>query len=189
MHDKIQKPSTNADSLKPYLTCEFDDGLYIKETTGRGSSAENYREIKMGNETKRVSVIDGYRVMFAYKGARYFFANMKVERSDPKEYERDKANLIDQLKYYAATEKPKMIYRARTLINGYESYGLDREVMDYGGVIGNHIIILDAEHVIVTVYFLNQGKEARRFHNLEEYHGLRDRFLDRYTTCIKAAGH
>jgi hypothetical protein len=180
------KPS-NSDSLKPYLSCNFDDGLKIKETTHRDSSGDNFREIKIGNEIKKVSVVDGYRVMFTYKGAHYFFVNMKVERSDSKEYEYDKSKLIDVLKYFATTEKPRMIYRDRTMINGYESYGVDREFMDYGGVIGNHIIFFDVDHIIVTVYFLNQGKEARRFHNLDEYHVLRDRFLDRYTTCIKGA--
>jgi len=42
--------------------------------------------------------------------------------------------------------------------------------MDFGGVIANYIIFLDDDHIIITVYFLNQGKEARRFHNLDEYH-------------------
>lgn len=180
-----QQPAPKPESLKPYLKCEFDDGLYIKETQRRSKSAENFREIKMGDQTKKVSVVDGYRVMFAYEGARYFFANLKVERSDAEQYAQDKAALIDMLKYYAATEKPKMIYRDLTLINGYESYGLDREIMDHGGVLGNHIIFLDNEHVIITVYFLNQGREARRFKNLEEYYALRDRFLNQYTTCIK----
>jgi hypothetical protein len=184
-----QQSNAKSDSLKPYLKCEFDDGLYIKETTPRGASSQNFREVKMGDQTKKISVIDGYRIMFAYPGAHYFFANVKLEGSDPNAYAQDKANLIDMLKYYAATEKPKMIFRDRTSINGYDSYGLDREVMDFGGVIGNHIIFLDNEHLVITVYFLNQGREARRFHTLDEYYGLRDRFLDHYSKCIKAVSH
>jgi len=73
-----QQPTPKSDSLKPYLKCEFDDGLYIKETTRRSASGKNFREVKMGDQTKTVSVIDGYRIMFAYRGAHYFFANVNT---------------------------------------------------------------------------------------------------------------
>ncbi len=70
-------------------------------------------------------------------------------------------------------------------MNEYEVYGADMDVIDKGGVIGIYVIFSDADNVTVTVYFLNQGREHRRFKDIEEFRALRDTFLNRYTRCIK----
>jgi len=102
--------------LKPYLSCKSDDGLYVKEVTRRDKSGENYRTVKTAEGKKQVSVVDGYRVMFAYEKARYFFANVKVEQSRTQDYASDKETVIGSIKYLPFYEDvpAKMVYRGRS---------------------------------------------------------------------------
>jgi hypothetical protein len=178
-----------SDRLKPYTSCKFDSDLYVKEVTQRDNSGENYRTVKTPAGEKRVSVIGGYRVMFAYKKARYYFANVKVEQSNAQDFAKDKDAVVEEIKYLPAYENvsAKMVYRGKLTFNGYEVYGADKDVIDEGGVIGIYAIFADADNVIITAYFLNQGRENRRFNNIEEFRVLRDDFLTRYSGCIKNA--
>jgi len=82
-----------------------------------------------------------------------------------------------------------MIYTDKMMLNGFEHYGMDRDKIDVGGQVGIHVLFYDADHLIITIYFLNQGKAVllnnRRFENMEQYRELRDDFLDRYTECLQ----
>jgi len=190
-HDDVlaQKSADKAEPLKPYLSCKFEDDLKVREVTRRPKSAESFRTVETGEGTKKVSVIGGYRVMFAYPDARYFFANVKVEQSSPQDYAQDKETVIAEVKHLPSMKNvaEPMAYGGERDFNGYESHGADRGVIDKGGVLGIHALFSDTDHVIITVYFLNQGRENRRFQSIEEYRVLRDKFLDRYTSCIKEA--
>lgn len=188
--DPTPSPSASSDnrslSLKPYLSCKFEDDLQIVETTRRPKSAEKFRLVETASGNRTVSVLDGYRVMFAYPSTPYYFANIKVEQSNPQDYASDKEMVRSELQYSASTKhSTKIIHQDKTLYNGYESYGIDRDVIDVGGVIGTHVLFSAADHVIITVYFLNQGSENRKFQNIEEYRASKEKFLDRYTRCLK----
>lgn len=180
------RPVDTSELFKPYLSCKSDDGLYVKEVKRRNKSGENYRTVKTAEGEKKVSVVDGYRVMFAYERARYYFANVKVELSKAEDYATDKETVIESLEYLPFFENVpvKMVYRVKSDFNGYEVYGADMDMIDKGGIIGIYVIFSEADKVVVTVYFLNQGKEHRRFNNIEEFRALRDNFLNRYTRCI-----
>jgi hypothetical protein len=182
-----RKPAGKPDPLRRYLSCKFDDGLQIKEITRR-SAGDNFRTVETGEGTKKVSVMDGYRVMFAYPRTPYFFANMKVEQSDPQQYAGDKETVIAELKNVPSMKglAAPMEYLDRQDFNGYEGYGVERTVIDKGGVLGTYELFSDADHVIITVYFLNQGREKRRFESKEEFRVLRDKFLNQYTKCVSA---
>lgn len=176
----------NDDPLKPYTTCKLEGGLEVKDVTRGSKSAPKYREVATDKGRERVSVIDGYRVMFAYKDADYFYANVKIEQSDPRSYAQDKAVVINELRHLAAAEKAtKMLFSDKAMLNGFEQYGIDRDVIDVGGTIGLSVLFYDADNLIITIYFLNQGKKKRRFNNIDEYRALRDSFLSRYTECLK----
>ena len=185
----VGQSTDNSDRLKPYTSCKFDGDLYIKEVTNRDNTGENYRTVNTAGGEKKVSVIDGYRVMFAYKKARYYFANVKVEQSKGKDYINDKDTVIEGITYLPFYENvpAKMVYRGKKDIKGHEIYGADMDVIDKGGVIGIYAIFSDDDHVIITIYFLNQGRANRRFNNIEEFRVLRDDFLNRYTNCIHNA--
>jgi hypothetical protein len=70
----------DSDLLKPFTTCELGGDLKVKEVTRRPKSAEQHRKVTTAKGSERVSVIDGYRVMFGYTDVGYFFANVKIER-------------------------------------------------------------------------------------------------------------
>jgi hypothetical protein len=187
---------SNPDPLKPYTTCKLPGDLKIKEVTRRPKSAEKYREVNTAKGSERVSVVDGYRVMFAYKDLFYFFANVKIEQSDPASYLQDKERVLSDLEYSASTEKATgIISTGKTMLNGFEHHGTDRDKIDVGGTLGIHVLFYDANHLIVTIYLLNQDDKTtgslfwrngkRRFTNIAEYQTLKDDFLNRYSECLK----
>jgi hypothetical protein len=135
---------------------------------------------------ERVSVVDGYRVMFGFKNVSYAFANIKIEQSDAQSYAEDKEKVIANLRHFSSTKQAtQIIYTDKTFVNGFEHYGLDREVIDIGITVGTHVLFQDGDHLIITVYLLNQEKKNRRFNSFEEYRVLKEDFLNRYTECLK----
>ena len=182
-------PGQFTDPLNPYTTCKVSGDLQIKEITRRNAES-HYREVKTAKGKQKVSLLDGYRVMFAYPDLTYFFANVKIEQSEPNNYVQDKETLVSELKY-ASQEKANtaMIFADKTMLNGFEHYGTDRDKIDVGGVIGIHTLFYDPAHLVVTIYFLNQEKASarnnRRFDSIKEYIRLRDEFLNHYSQCLK----
>ena len=187
---------SSLDPLKPYTTCKLPGDLKIKEVTRRPKSAEKYRELETGKGTEKVSVVDGYRVMFAYNDVFYYFANVKIEQSEPASYAQDKEKVINSLTNNAATKQATgIIYSDKTMLNGFEHYGTDRDKIDVGGTLGIHVLFYDANHLIVTIYLLNQDDKTtgslfgrngkRRFSNIAEYQSLKDDFLSHYSECLK----
>lgn len=176
---------TDIDPLKPYTTCQLPGDIKIKDVTRRPKSAEKYREVTTAKGRERVSVVDGYRVMFGYENVRYYFANVKIEQSDAGSYAQDKERVINDLRHAASTEQAtKILLADKSILNGFEHHGIDREVIDVGGTIGIHVLFYDADHLIITIYFLNQEKKNRRFTNINEYRALRDESLKHYTECL-----
>ena len=104
---------SNPDPLKPYTTCKLPGDLKVKEVTRRPKSMEKYREVTTAKGTERVSVVDGYRVMLAYKDLFYFFANVKIEQSDAASYPQDKERVINQLKNDSSTKQATITIRTR----------------------------------------------------------------------------
>jgi len=185
----IFQSGKNADPLKHYTTCKVPGDLKIKEVTRR-TAGDKYREVTTANGKEKVSVVDGYRVMFAYPDLTYYFANVKIEQSAPESYLQDKEILVNQLKHYSSTkEATAIIFADKTIINGFEHYGVDRDKIDIGGQVGIHILFYDPAHLVLTIYFLNQSKAVflnkRRFESITEYRELRDDFLNHYSVCIK----
>lgn len=185
----VVSAQTSVDSLKPYTACKVRDGLKIREVSRR-TSKEPFREVEIANNKLKVSVLDGYRVMFAYPDLPYYYANVKIEQSAPDSYEKDKEILINQLKYLAATTTTtKMIFSDKVALNGFDHYGVDRDKIDVGGQVGIHVLFYDPKHLVITFYFLNQSTAVfannRRFESIKEYQELRNNFLNSYTECLK----
>jgi hypothetical protein len=182
--------SKNDDPLKPYTACKLEGDLEVKDITRKSKSAQKYREVTTAEGKEEVSVIDGYRVMFGYKDVRYYYANVKIEKSDPQSYAQDKEVVINELRHLSSSNQAaNILFSDKVMINGFEHYGIDRDVIDVGGTIGIHVLFYEADNLIITIYFLNQEKKKRRFNNIEEYRALRDSFLNRYTECLKAAAN
>ena len=185
----VRAQSTSTDPLKSYTTCKVPGNLKIKEVTRRTVSA-NYREVTTDNGKQKVSVIDGYRVMFAYPDLTYYFANVKIEQSAPDSYAADKEVLVNQLKHYSSLkEAHPMIFEDKTMLNGFEHYGMDRDKIDVGDQVGIHVLFYDPAYLVVTIYFLNQSKAVflnnRRYEDIKQFRELRDDFLNSYSECLK----
>ena len=177
----IQSRAT-ADSFRPWLSCQFDDGLEIIQTERLPKKADRFRIVKTDKGEERVSRIDGYRVMFRYPETDYFFANVKVEQSNPQEYAKDKEIVIEGIKHVAAADKNQVVNRT---YNDFVSYGTVDSVLDRQGVIGVYVLFSDNDQQIVSIYLLNQGRRHRRFNTIDEFRALRDSFLNRYTSCAR----
>jgi hypothetical protein len=165
----------------------------VKEVTRRPKSADPHREVTTDKGSERVSVIDGYRVMFGFKDVRYFFANVKIEQSNAGDYAQDKERVINQLKHASkpksTTQWPKTLFTDKEVLNGFEHYGIDLSEIDVGGSLGMHLLLDDAKQLIITVYILNQEKKKRRFNNIEEYSALKTDFLNRYSECLRGVAN
>jgi len=186
---------SNTDPLKAFTKCSSQADLKVKEVTRRPKSTEKHRYVLTASGKAKVSVIDGYRVMFGYRDLPYYFANVKLEQSEPSSYAQDKEKVVSELKYLSSTKQATgNIFSDKTMLNGFEHYGLDRDTLDVGLTVGTHLLLYDPGHLVITVYFLNQddrrgaGSTAgnvRRFKNLDEYHQLKDDFLNRYSECLQ----
>ena len=183
-----------SDPLKPFTMCKLKGGPSVKQVDRRPKSAPKYREVETDKGEERVSVLDGYRVMFGYSDLIYFFANVKIEQSEAQSYPADKEVIIRSLKNLAsARQATKVLFEDKTELNGFEHYGADRDVIDVGGVIGTHVLFYDPRHLVITIYVLNQNTDKggllfrnnRRFNDINEYRVVRDEFLNRYTECLK----
>ena len=185
----VRAQTASTDPLNPYTSCNVPGELKIKEVTRR-TAGNNYRDVMTDNGKQKVSVLDGYRVMFAFPDLTYYFANVKIEQSAPNRYAEDKEILINELKHYSTIKGATgMSFSDKTLINGFEHYGIDRDKIDIGGQVGVHVLFYDPAHLVITVYFLNQSKSIvannRRFETIQQYQELRDDFLSHYSECLK----
>jgi hypothetical protein len=174
-----------SDPLKRFTTCKMPGDIRHRDVS-RVKYLGNYREI--GNQDERVSVVDGYRITFGYADVPYDLINVKVEQSDGASYSQDKERVVKWLKHLSSIDQAtKIQFADKAVLHGFEHYGIDRDVIDVGIVVGTQVLFDDAEHLIITIYFLNHNKKMkkRRFNNLEEYRLFKTEALDRYAECLR----
>ena len=146
----------------------------------RPQTAQPWREVRFGGRTQRVSVVDGYRVMYSYVRT-FAFADLKVEQSDRWGYVEDKAivtsNFAGMAKADDSLDLVAFSYR------GFAVQMLTKRKLA-GRTLAMVQMLLDEDSVIVTIYFLNQIPEHRRFQTFEEFISLRDAFIRGYIECV-----
>jgi hypothetical protein len=171
----------SSSKLQRYIRCDgFADGVRATILDRHPRTVEPWREVNLSGKRERVSVVDGYRLMYTYPRT-FPFARLKAERSDPSRYAADKRivtlNLIE-------TEKADGNLR---LVNfserGYTGQTLTKKEMA-GTTLGITQIFADEDSVIVTIFFLNQLPENRKFQTYEEFLALRDGFVRGYLECV-----
>lgn len=181
---KAQRASDKPDLLKPYTFCTFDDGLRVVKYERLPKGEIYSRAAKTAAGEKEVTRIDSYRILVAYPGTDSF-ANIRPEKSRSDAYAQDKQNVIDELKYLISTgkemETPEPI---RAIYNGFESYGLNRRILEVGSTVGIYVLFHDADQTITTFYFFNAKPKKRKFQTIEEWRTLKENFLNNYTCCI-----
>lgn len=187
------RPSGAADPLKPFAKCELGSGYKISERTRYVKTARMHREIQTARGREKVSVVDGYHVAFRFSNLSYNYASVKIEQSDAALYFQNKDPHISSLKYLSASDQATpIVFTDKSMLNGFEHYGIDRDRIDVGEVVGTHVLFSDRLHLTVTIYFLNQINRRpqqgisgdRRFDSIAEYQPLRDEFLTDYSKCL-----
>ena len=171
------------DSLKPYTSCQFEDGLKVVQVDRLPKGVTFRTETTSGGE-KKVSLVDGYRIMVAYPKTD-FFANIKAEESNPDDYAKDKETVTEGLKWAIANSKEMESQEPlKVSYNGFEGYAMNRKSL-VGNTLGITVLFSDGDHHIITIYFLNQNPKKRKFQTIEEWRALKESFLNRYTSCIR----
>ncbi|HWN30677.1 MAG TPA: hypothetical protein VNN78_04850 [Burkholderiales bacterium] len=167
--------------FQPYVRCDgFAEGVRGVTLDRRPQTAEPWREVGFGGKSQRISAIDGYRVMYSYART-YPFAKLKAEQSDPSKYLEDKEIVTS---YFADMAKAD---GKSDLVNfsgqGFSGQTLTKKELT-GTTLGITQVLWDEDSIIVTIYFLNQAPENRRFKTYEEFISLRDSFISGYIECV-----
>jgi len=166
--------------LEPYIRCDgFAGGVRAVTLDRRPADAPHWRTVELLGKSQRVSVVDGYRVMYSYPRM-LPFARLNAEQSDPASYQADKRTLV---KYFAGiAQADDSTALSAVSVSGFAIQSLTKRVLG-GTTLGITQLLSDADHVIVTIYFLNQVPELRQFDTHEEFLRLRDEFVRGYAEC------
>jgi hypothetical protein len=174
--------SAGADPLDPYVFCQYTVDFSVVSTIQLPGHGLRYRTVATSSGERKVSLVDGYRLMLAQDQSSYF-ANMKVERSDPSQYVSDKDAVIKNLEFAMQESSTGKAVWEHMPYNGFDVYGVTDPTMDGNGPNGIYVLFRDSTQTIVTIYFLGQKPEYRKFKTIEEHDALRDLMLEELTTC------
>ncbi len=203
------------DQFKRSIPSELKGGLALAELESRCKDCEPSRQIDFyaNNSLKpvrseRVSVVAGYRAMYAYPGADYF-ANVKIEQSGQGEFDRDRQVMEaairseyerkrDRIETYLA-QNPEVKARLELVRARGKNY-MDLEQGERSGVrfisyVENAIgltgatisqvhFFVPSSRITVTAYLLKQ--QVSRFRTIDEFLAFRREFIESY--CDFLAG-
>jgi len=173
---------TGAEPLDRYVACQYADSVSPVSTIRLPGRGVRYRTVQTADGNKKVSLIDGYRIMLV-QGQPSYFSNMKVEKSDPKQYASDKDAVIKELEFMQGLSISGQHAWEHMPYNGFDIYGLMDHTMDANGPNGVYVLFHDSTQTIVTIYFLGQKPELRKFRTIEEHDAIVDRMLEALTIC------
>jgi hypothetical protein len=163
-----------------YISFKTATNLTVADPDRLPETSEKVRTVKTDDGEVEVTRIDGYRVLYNNE-KKVPFVNLKVELSEKKSYDKDKKNLIDNLKYlnsHSTGMETKNLIELE--FNGYKVYGLSRGTIESGSTLGT-FIMFPGNGVTVYFYFNNLKPEYRNFESVDDYKKQRDRFIDEYT--------
>ncbi len=168
--------------------------MFAVRLTGRHGDNASYLTTKKpykliltddGKIYEKVSRSDGYRVMVKYD-VPDFFANIRVDKSLPGEFEDDKAIVIRYLQFRNENvlKRPENKFLQEGYFNDFESYSLNQDNLAFGEI-GITVLFDDKNEIITTVYFLNQRPKYRKFSSLAEWKTLRAKMPETYAGCVR----
>jgi hypothetical protein len=178
-----QSASTKPEALDAYLSCRYGAGLSVVSALRMQGEGLRYRDIATAEGKKKVSIIDGYRLMLS-QGEPSYFANLHIEKSHPRQYARDKDVVIKSLEYAmdARPPGPKAVWD-HVPYNGFDVYSVTDTTMGANGPNGIYVLFRDPTQTIVTIYFLGQTSEHRHFATIQEHDAIVDKMIEDLTTC------
>jgi hypothetical protein len=167
--------------LARYATCRFADSLYADSTTRLPGAGVRFRSVTTPKGEKRISAIDGYRLLLS-QGRPSYFAELRVETSDPIQYAADKEAAIDNVRYalQSSVGKPSWEHDTR---DGFDIYGESDVFTGERGPTGLYVLLPQSSQTIITINFLGQAPQDRRFVNIDEHDDIRDGVIDALIKC------
>ena len=167
-----------------YISFDTAANLIVTDPDRLPETSEKVRTVKTDNGEIEVNRIDGYRVLYNNEN-KVPFVNLKIELSEEKSYEKDKQNLLENLKYLNSNSQNM---ETKDLIelefNGYKIYGFSRTTIEKGSILGT-FVMFPGNGVTVYFYFNNMKQEFRNFESVDDYKKQRDRFIIEYTNHLK----
>jgi hypothetical protein len=175
--------ATQLAALHDYESCTFDDGLQIVKIDSL-PPGEQQRTINTPEGSKVIHMLAGRRIMFAYGVGGDLFADVKPEVLPDATWATEKQDLLGEIAAMLTSDHDTLPNTSLpTTMHELEVHGLDRTGLK-GGTLGFYLLFDNARHIATSVYLLNQEPLTRRFATIEQYRGLRTRFLATYTGCI-----
>lgn len=182
-HAQTAAPPTPTERLirmQPYVRCfGFDDGLRAISFDARAKGLERWREVKIGESSRRISVVDGVRLIYAFPD-KVPFARMMVEQSDWNSYVEDVKTAQQALEDTARNSDAN--HQLFTL-NGVSVQNVTKNQM-VGETLGSTHLYFDSDRTIVSVYYLNPPPDNARFKTPQDFFPVRDRFEASYVRCV-----
>lgn len=169
--------------LQAIANCVSAGPIKGAETQKRGVGA-NSRSLQIpGEPDRRVSVLEGYRVMLATAQGEYF-VNLKIERSSHDQAEADRDAIRRQMQVMGlqgpnGSSQPVKRQQAGSI----ETLGLDQPSLDFG-TLGFYTLFVPQADLVVTAYLLNQPPAKRDFASYADYERLRDQALGQIKACL-----
>lgn len=167
-----------------YILFKTSTNLTVTATDRLPETSIKVRTVKTDNGEVEVTQIDGYRVLYN-NDKKAPFVNLKVELSESKAYDKDKKNILDNLKYlnsHSQNMETKNLIELE--FNGYKVYGFSRATIETGNTLGT-FVMFPGNGVTIYFYFNNIKPEYRNFENVDDYKKQRDRFMDEYTKYLR----
>lgn len=156
-----------------YVIEKFNDGLKNVEMIRRNNEI-TYRTVITEKGKDRVSVADGYRILYAYPNTKPI-AKLHIEKSKEGEYKNDKRKLVSHLQHLSRGQKGIK----RDNYRGIEYYSLDSDSFTKP-ITGLTLMFFPKDQIIGTVYFLFQESKNSRFQSYQGYMRLRNKFVIQY---------
>jgi hypothetical protein len=161
------------------LPTSLADGLAALQTDHSRCSTGS-RSIELSTGQAEISVRDGYRVMYGYSGSG-FFANVKVELSDPDRFLVDERLARQQI--WEISQGCDGDYDVREYAGVYYSVLFHRR---FGaGVLAMGVVSFPKEHTLVTAYLLDQEPGHRAFESMEGFRVLAARFFPNFIDAVQ----
>jgi hypothetical protein len=171
-------------ALKKYGACEgFAAGAQVKQHSPRPAGEPPWRELTAKGVTRRVSVIDGIRVVYAFPD-KEVFADLKAEASDPAKYAEDKRDR--QWLVEAAAQSHGAGAYTTLKGRGYTGQEVVRPSLE-GSTLAITQLFFDADKVAVSIYFPYFPEipaAARSLSDHAQFVKLRAAFIRGYLDCV-----
>lgn len=166
--------------MQPYVRCfRLDDGLQAISSDARQKNLEPWREVKVGESSRRISVVAGTRLIYAYPD-KVPFARMMVEQSEWSSYDEDVKNAQEAFADSARTGDANYL---SFNLKGVSARNLTRRQIA-GETLGKTELYFDSDHTLVSVYYINPPIDKARFKTMQEFSSARERFETSYVECV-----